>query len=87
MKNKIIYFTGSGNSLAIARQIAEGSGGTEVLPIAESMAGFRGSDEERISIVSPVFAWEPPRMVADFLRKFHAKQGQYVSAISDCSGA
>jgi len=86
MANKIFYFTGSGNSLAIARSIAEGLGDTEVLPIAKHMDGFRGNDEERIGIVSPVFAWGPPRMVADFLKKLHAKKSQYVFAISSCGG-
>jgi len=86
MTNRIFYFTGSGNSLAIARSIAEGLDDTEVLPIAKHRDGFRGSDEERIGIVSPVFAWGPPRMVADFLRRFHARKTQYVFAISDCGG-
>lgn len=87
MGNRIFYFTGSGNSLAIARAIADGLGETELLPIATSMRGFEGADEERVGIVSPVFAWGPPRMVAEFLRRFHAKAGQYVFAISDSGGS
>ena len=86
MGNRIYYFTGSGNSLAIARSLAEGLGETEVLPIAKSMGGFEGAEEERIGIISPVFAWGPPRMVAEFLRRFRAKRNQYVFAISDCGG-
>ena len=86
VSNKIFYFTGSGNSLAIARAIADGLGETEIVPIARSMDGFEGRDEERVGIVSPVFAWGPPRMVVEFLGRFHAKPDQYVFAICDSGG-
>ena len=86
MGNKIFYFTGSGNSLAIARSLAEGLGDTELLPIATSMEGFHGTDEERVGIVSPVFGWGPPRMVADFLKRVRARESQYVFAVSSCAG-
>ena len=85
MRNRIFYFTGSGNSLAIARSLAEGLGETEVLPIAKSLGGFAGTTEERIGIVSPVYSWGPPRMVAEFLKRFRTKPSQYVFAVSHCA--
>jgi flavodoxin len=51
MRNRIFYFTGSGNSLAIARSLKERLGETEVLPIAKSLGGFEGTTEERVGIV------------------------------------
>ena len=86
MRNRVFYFTGSGNSLAIARSLAEGLGETEVLPIAKSLGGFEGTTEERIGIVSPVYSWGPPRMVAEFLKRFRTEPSQYVFAVSHCSG-
>lgn len=86
MGNKIFYFTGSGNSLAIARSLAKELKDTEVLPIAKTMDGFQGTTEERIGIVSPVFSWGPPRMVSQFLRRLQARETQYVFAVSHCAG-
>ena len=85
MRNRIFYFTGSGNSLAIARSLAEGLGETEILPIAKSLEGFAGTTEERIGIVSPVFSWGPPRMVAEFLKRLRTEPSQYVFAVSHCA--
>jgi len=85
MSNKIFYFTGSGNSLAIARSLAEGIGDTEVLSIAKNLGGFQGTAEERIGVVSPVYSWGPPRMVAEFLSRVRTQPNQYVFALSHCS--
>ena len=86
MSTKIFYFSGSGNSLAIARAIAERVGNTEILPIAKHMEGFAGTDEERIGLVTPVFAWGPPRMVRDFAGRLQPKPGQYTFAVATCAG-
>ena len=48
MSNKIFFFTGSGNSLAIARSLAEGIGDTEILSVAKNLGGFQGTAEERV---------------------------------------
>ena len=85
MRNRIFYFTGSGNSLAIARSLAAGLGETEVLPIAKSLEGFAGTTEERVGIVSPVYSWGPPRMVAEFLKRLRTEPSQYVFALSHCA--
>lgn len=65
----VFYFTGTGNSLYIAKQI-------EKNPISIPQAIHRESQEfsaERIGIVAPVYGHEVPAMVKDFLRKavFH----------------
>ena len=86
MGNKVFCFTGSGNSLSIARALADGLGDTEVLPIAKHPDGFEGTDEERIGIVTPVFGWGPPRMVKEFADGLKTRKGQYVFAISDSGG-
>jgi len=86
MSTKIFYFSGSGNSLAIARTIAAGLGDAEILPIAKSAGGFTGTDEERLGIVTPVYAWGMPRMIVDFAKRFKSHKGQYVFAVADCAG-
>lgn len=71
MKNRIYFFTGTGNSLKVAEDIAK------VLPNSELVAIHRGMnteiprDFERIGFVFPVYFWGLPAMVADFLRNAH----------------
>lgn len=87
MPNRIFYFTGTGNSLAIARAIGEGIGGAEILPVAKYLEGFAGSNEERIGLVMPVYGSGPPRMVADFVGELKPLADQYVFAVADCGGS
>lgn len=66
----VFYFTGTGNSLYIAKQIEEN-------PISIPQAIHRESQEfsaDRIGIVAPVYGHEVPAMVKDFLQNavFHA---------------
>lgn len=86
MTTKIFYFTGSGNALDIARSIASGLGSTEIVPIARHLNGYSGGDEERIGLVVPVYAWGPPRMVADFARQLEPRAEQYVFSVATCGG-
>lgn len=71
MKNRIYFFTGTGNSLKVAEDISK------VLPDSELVAIHRGMnteiprDFERIGFVFPVYFWGLPSMVADFLRNAH----------------
>jgi Pyruvate/2-oxoacid:ferredoxin oxidoreductase delta subunit len=86
MTNKIFYFTGTGNSLAIARQLAESLGDTEIAPMASMPNGYTASDEERIGLVFPVFGWGMPRMAEQFARGLKAGTNQHVFAITTCGG-
>jgi ferredoxin len=71
LKNRIYFFTGTGNSLKVAEDIAK------VLPESEVVAIHKGMDTEipcdldRIGFVFPVYFWGLPSMVADFLRNAH----------------
>ena len=61
----VFYFTGTGNSLYIAKRI-------EKHPISIPQALREGSlnfTAERIGIVAPVYGHEVPAMVKDFLKK------------------
>ena len=86
MSTKVFYFTGSGNALGVARSIASELGNTKILPIAKHLNGYSGGDEERIGLVVPVYAWGPPRMVADFVKRLKPRAGQYVFSVATCGG-
>jgi len=86
MTTRIFYFTGSGNALAIAREIAERLGDAEVVPMAKHLGGCDVTGAERVGLISPVYAWGPPRMVRDFVDGLTFSDGTYTFAITTCGG-
>ena len=67
-KRIILYFTGTGNSLYIARQLADEN--TEILSIPQMMKQRRhdfAADE--IGIVYPIYGHMPPNMVRNFIKQ------------------
>lgn len=61
----ICYFTGTGNSLYVAKRI-----GGELYPISQLMRQHEiVIEDEAVGIVCPVYAGEMPMMVRDFLAK------------------
>lgn len=88
MKNRVYCFTGTGNSLHVAQEVAK------VLPDCDVVAIHKGMDFEvpqgldRIGFVLPTYYWGLPAMAADFLGMAkYPKQGDtYHFAIATCAG-
>ena len=83
-KTEIYYFSGTGNSLYIARKLngALAHPG-ELLPIA----WYKGeavvcSEADTIGIVYPIYMGEPPDIVKKFARKLSADNAAYVFAVA-----
>lgn len=86
MQTIIFYFTGTGNSLAAARKIANSLGETELVSIPELFQKKTVISASRIGFVFPVYGWTVPRMVTDFVRKLDLKKEQYIFAVATCAG-
>lgn len=84
--NIIYYFTGTGNSLVVARDIAEKLGGTELIPIAKAIKGSPSVGAERIGIIFPVYIWGYPLIVGEFIKKLKLAKDKYVFAVDTCGG-
>lgn len=68
----ILYFTGTGNCLYIARQLA--NDGDEILSIPQLVKNKQYDIEaDEIGIVYPIYGHMPPYMVRDFINKAHLK--------------
>lgn len=68
----IFYFTGTGNCLHIARELADGD--TELLSIPQLMKQGRFSFEaDEIGLVYPVYGHMPPNMVRQFIKRARLK--------------
>ena len=73
-KRIIFYFTGTGNCLYIARQLAEEN--TILLSIPQLVKQGRYDFEaDEIGIVYPIYGHMPPNMVREFIKKARLKAG------------
>lgn len=67
-KRIIFYFTGTGNSLYVARQLAGENG--EILSIPQMVKkGKFNFEADEIGIVYPIYGHMPPNMVREFIKK------------------
>lgn len=88
----IFYFSGTGNSYAAARTLAERLDE----PLCDLGAAMRKKEwvyhlekGERLGFVFPVYAWAPPKVVTDFVKKLHLSYADapYTFAVCTCGGA
>jgi ferredoxin len=89
MKTVIYYFSGTGNSLAIAKGLTkELPGQVELLPIIEGEKQVE-FDGELLGIVYPVYNQSLPNIVRMFLKKFifmRDKPTTYIFSVATCNG-
>ena len=87
MSTEIYYFSGTGNSLYIAKAIAEKTGAA-LIPIAKFKDSVSIKTEaDIIGIVFPVYYMEPPMMISKFAGKLQYIAGKYIFAVSNYGGA
>jgi len=86
MKTVIYWFSGTGNSLAVAKALAAQCGDAELIPISECMEGLL-PPMARIGLVFPVYGWGPPALVARFIRKLNAGPGAYIFSVVTYAGS
>lgn len=84
----IFYFSGTGNSLYAAKNIARKQG-LEIVDIAKKIQSkqfnFIPEDGERIGFVFPIYAWSPPKIVLDFINKLQLTQkNNSIFAVCTC---
>lgn len=78
-KRLVFYFTGTGNCLYVARQLADDN--TELLSIPQLMnQKDLNFEADEIGLVYPIYGHMPPYMVRQFLKKAKLKAG-YTFAI------
>ncbi len=89
MSTIIYWFSGTGNSLHLARRLAAGIGDAELVSIAAAMrADGPPRLAERVGLVFPVYAFGPPAIVHRFIERLDpAGDTPYVFAAVTCGGA
>lgn len=84
----IFYFSGTGNSLYAAKSIASKQG-LQAYDIAELTRKkqwvFVPEESEIVGFVFPVYAWGPPEIVLQFIKKLRLVQNSnYIFAVATC---
>ncbi|MCX5681782.1 MAG: EFR1 family ferrodoxin [Candidatus Omnitrophica bacterium] len=81
MKTSLFYFTGTGNCLKVARDLANELGNTTIVNIAKVMEEELDLSADRIGIIYPVYAFGMPLIVTQFMKKLKADKDKYFFAI------
>lgn len=89
MKTTLYYFTGTGNSLWAARELARHIPDTNLVPMARLIheGGEIVAPEGRIGFVFPVYIGGPPLLVADFAGKIDLNNADDIFAFVTMAGA
>lgn len=88
MRGIIYYFSGTGNSLKVAKDVAGLLGETEVRRIQENtMKKTSAEGYDTVGIVFPVYYYGLPMMVKEFIENLQISLGTYVYAIATCGGS
>jgi len=86
MTTRLYYYTGTGNSLWVARQLAGRLDGEVELVSLGADYELPGADCDRIGLVFPVHMWGLPQHVRDFAARLLAAPGRYVFALAVNAG-
>jgi len=68
MHTTIFYYTGTGNSLWVARELANRLGETELVAIANHRDGLEAVASKTIGLVFPVHMWGVPAPIVRFVK-------------------
>lgn len=78
----IFYFSGTGNSLAVSKAIAEKLGNTDVIPMVQSNALEKVNNSERIGLIFPVYVFGLPLVVNRFVKSLRIPKTTYLFAVA-----
>jgi ferredoxin/flavodoxin len=89
MKTTIWYFTGTGNTLSIAKDLAQELsrelGDMELVPIPSLMQQETiVAEADAVGIAFPVYFLDMPGIVREFVRKLRFAKKQYIFGIATC---
>ncbi len=87
MATEIFYFSGTGNSFAIARGLAQATG-VALTPVTRALAEHRTEPEaDVIGIVFPVYYGGLPPVIKRYAGSLMGIGGKYIFAVSNYGGA
>jgi len=82
MRNIIYYFSGTGNSLRTAMQIAKEIGGAEIISIRCIPESVSANNADVIGFICPVYEWDMPGTMKDFVKKIKINPHAYIFMVA-----
>ena len=87
MKTVIYYFTGTGNTLAAARALAEKLGDAKLIPLRRAITpGGIPVDADVLGIAFPIYFMDMPEIVRRFVEGLKFTGDTYVFGLATCGG-
>lgn len=78
---EIYYFSGTGNSLAVARDMAQNLD-ARLIPVVSTLDRERvNSEADSIGVVFPIYDFKPPEVVEVFVQKLEGIDAKYLFAV------
>jgi ferredoxin len=89
MKTILYYFTGTGNSLAVAGRLCRGLGECELVAIAslKDPLGRVRPEADRVGIITPVYFFGLPSLVAVFAGRLELSRAGYTFGVATMGGS
>lgn len=82
MDKVIFYFSGTGNSLRTAQIIAKEMNGARLVSMGNDPAGVSAATAEMIGFVCPVYEWDVPKTVKEFVSKLTINPQAYTFMVA-----
>lgn len=88
MTTTIYYFSGTGNSLAVAKDLTSQLEDCTLIPIARAIKEKQlKPNSNKIGVVFPVYGWGLPALVAEFINKLDISDIKYCFGIATLAGS
>ncbi len=85
MRTTIYYFTGTGNTLAVARSLGAELGDAELVPIARAVRQRSvTTNADTVGIAFPVYFLDMPGIVREFVKKLRFTGSPYIFGFATC---
>lgn len=86
MNAVIYYFSGTGNSLAVAKDLGADLDNAKIIPIARALKTGTDASYDIVGVVYPVYMFGLPLIITEFLKKLKVKQDAYVFCVATLGG-
>ena len=87
MNKKIIYcYSGTGNGIAAAKAISKSLENAKIISMCNDPAMVSSADADVIGFIFPVYYWNIPDHVRNFVKSVEINANAYIFAIASCGG-
>ncbi len=84
MGASIYYFSATGNSYDVAREIAAKTE-ADIIPLVPLAEQQPKTQADAIGIVFPIYDWNLPQVVRDFVNRLDVSGAKYIFAVATCN--